>query len=377
MAKQDYYEILGVSRGASQDEIKKAYRRLAREYHPDVNNEPGAEERFKEINEAYEVLSDPDKRAKYDQFGHAAFDNAGTGSGGFGGFGGFGGTPFDDLGDIFDMFFGGGGGRDNLRPQRGADLRYDLTIDFVEAAFGAEKVIEIPRTDLCSHCHGNQAEPGTPIKSCPDCNGTGQVRFAQQTPFGRVTSTRTCSRCGGEGKTYEKACTKCHGSGRERKISKINVKIPAGIDNGQIIRVAGKGEAGFRGGPAGDLQILVHVRPHEFFKRQDNNIICEVPISFVQAALGDEIEVPTLEGPVKMRIPEGTQNGKIMRLRGKGIQDLRGYGKGDQLCHIRVVVPTKLTPKQKEILRQFAKESGENNPDEAKSFFERVKDALR
>ncbi len=377
MSKQDYYETLGVSRQASEDEIKKAYRSLARKYHPDVNHEPGAEERFKTINEAYRVLSDPERKAQYDQFGHEAFKNGGMGQGG-----GFG---FDDLGDIFGFggfedlfgdFFGGGtsGGR---RPRRGADLRYDLTIEFEEAAFGMEKTIDLTRTEICSHCNGNRAEPGTPIKTCPDCNGAGQVRSISQTPFGQMQTNRICSRCQGEGKIHEKACTVCNGQGKTRQKSKLNIKIPAGISNGQIVRVASKGEAGNNGGPYGDLQIFVQVRPHKLFTREGNDVICEIPISFVQAALGDEVEVPTLEGPVKVKIAEGTQNGRLLRLRGKGISDVRGYGRGDQLIRVRVVTPTKLTTKQKEILRQFAEARGHSHPEESKSFFDKVKDALR
>ena len=261
---------------------------------------------------------------------------------------GFGGFGFDDLGDIFSSFFGGTSRASN-RPQRGSDLRYEMTIEFEEAAFGIEKTIEIPRTEICPHCHGNQAEPGTPIKTCPDCNGTGQQRLVQQTPFGQIQTSRTCSRCQGQGKTFEKPCTECQGQGRVRKMRRINVKIPAGIDDGQIVRLSGQGEAGTRGGPAGDLQIIVRVKPHKIFKRQGNNVICEVPITFVQAALGDEIEVPTLEGSVKMKVAEGTQSGKYS-VRGKGIQDVRGYGRGDQLVQIKVVTPTKLTSRQKELL---------------------------
>ncbi len=373
MAKQDYYEVLGVSKGAQVDDIKKAYRRLAREYHPDVNKDPGAEDKFKEINEAYKVLSDGERKAKYDQYGHAAFENGGPGQGGFGDFGGF-----DDLGDVFDMFFGGGGGsRQSNRPRKGSDLRYDMSIEFEEAAFGLEQSIEIPRTEVCPHCHGNQAEPGTPIKSCPDCNGSGEQRVIQRTPFGQVSSSRPCSRCEGQGKIFEQACKECNGNGRVRRTRKIRVKIPAGIDHGQVVRVTAQGEAGTRGGPAGDLQIVVHVKPHKIFERQGNDVVCELPISFVQATLGDEIEVPTLEGSVKMKIAEGTQSGRVMRLRGKGIQDVRGYGRGDQLVHIKVLTPAKLTNKQKELLREFAKERGESHPEESKSFFEKVKDVLR
>ena len=377
MAKEDYYDILGVPRGASADEVKKAYRKLARELHPDVNKAPDAEEKFKTINEAYAVLSDPERREKYDRFGHAAFENAGQGGfGDFGGFGGFGG--FEDLGDIFSEFFGGGfGTRQANRPQRGADLRYDMTIEFEEAAFGTEKDISIPRTEICDHCHGNQAEPGTPIKTCPDCNGSGQVRYVQQTPLGQFASTRTCSRCQGEGKTFETPCSVCHGGGTRRKMTTINVKIPAGIDDGQSLRLGGRGESGVRGGPPGDLLVLIRVKPHEFFRREGRNITLEVPISFVQASLGDEIPIPTLEGNVNLRIPEGTQSGRIFRLRHKGIKDVRGSGRGDQLVKIKVMTPEKLTARQKELLREFAKEGGAELPGESKGFFERVKDALR
>lgn len=376
MAKRDYYEILGVARDASDEDIKKAYRRLARKYHPDVNKSADAEERFKEINEAYAVLSDPERRAKYDQFGHAAFEG-GAGQGGAGGFGGFGG--FEDLGDLFsDLFFGGVfGGRPSQRPRRGADIHYDLSITFEEAAFGLETTVEVPRTVTCERCHGNQAEPGTPIRTCPDCQGTGQVRYVQNTPLGQFATSRTCPRCRGEGKIVDTPCRECGGVGTVRRTSRLKVKIPAGIDEGQVVRLAGQGEAGYRGGPPGDLLIVVHVKPHEFFSRQGADVLCEVPISFVQAALGDEIEVPTLEGPVKLRIPEGTQSGRVMRLRGKGIQDVRGYGRGDQLVTLRVVTPTKLTARQKELLREFAKETGQDAPAGNKGFFERMKDAWR
>lgn len=374
MAKEDYYDVLGVPRGASDEEIKKAYRRLARKYHPDVNKDPGAEERFKVINEAYSVLGDPERRAQYDQFGHAAFED--MGQGGFGGFdfGGFGG--FEDLGDLFGEFFGFGT-RQAQRPQRGADLSYELTVEFEQAAFGMETEITIPRTEVCDHCHGNQAEPGTPIVTCPECNGSGQVRFVQQTPFGQFATTRTCTRCQGEGKTFDTPCTVCYGRGTQRKMSTVKVKIPAGINDGQRLRLAGKGEAGRRGGPPGDLFVVVRVKRHKLFRREGQDVVLEVPISFVQAALGDEIDVPTLDGDVKLRIPEGTQSGKVLRLRGKGIPYLRGSGRGDQLVQIKVVTPTKLTSKQKELLREFAKAGGDSPPDENKGFFERVKDALR
>jgi len=380
MAKQDYYEILGVPRDASQEDIKKAYRRLAREYHPDVNKEPGAEERFKEINEAYRVLSDPDTRRQYDQFGHAAFENGGFGGQGFGGFGDFGdfGFGFEDLGDIFtDMFFGRSSARRDRRPRKGADIRLDLIIEFEEAAFGVEKTVEIHRTEICPHCHGNQAEPGTPLKTCPDCGGSGQVRSIQRTPFGQIQTSRTCSRCRGEGNIFETPCKECGGGGRVNTARKIPVKIPAGVNDGQVVRVGGQGEAGSYGGPYGDLLIVISVKPHEFFTRQGNDIVCEVPITFVQAALGDEIDVPTLEGDVKMRIPEGTQSGRVFRLRGKGVADVRGFGRGDQLVRVRVVTPTKLNNKQKQILREFAKAGGDALPNETKGLFGKVKDAWR
>lgn len=374
MAKEDYYDVLGVPRGASDDEVKKAYRKLARELHPDVNKAPDAEEKFKTINEAYSVLSDSERKAKYDQYGHAAFENAGQG--GFGGFGGFEGG--DIFGDLFGDLFGGGfGARQANRPQRGADLRYDMTIEFEEAAFGTEKNISIPRTEICGHCHGNQAEPGTPITTCPECNGSGQVRFVQQTPLGQFASTRICSRCRGEGKTFATPCSVCHGSGTQRKMSTINVNIPAGIDDGQSLRLGGRGESGHRGGPPGDLLILVRVKSHEFFRREGRNVVLDVPISFVQASLGDEIQIPTLEGNVNLRIPEGTQSGRVFRLRNKGIKDVRGPGRGDQLVKVRVLTPDKLTARQKELLRDFAKEGGGELPEESKGFFERMKDALR
>ncbi len=375
MAKRDYYDVLGLSKDASQEEVKKAYRRLARKHHPDVSKEDDAEERFKEINEAYKVLSDSERRAKYDQYGHAAFEDGGMGQGGFGGFGGgFGG--FDDLGDIFDTFFGGGGGGPS-RPRKGADLRADITLDFEEAAFGKTATVTVNRVEVCDHCHGNQAEPGTPIKNCPDCGGSGKVTGVQQTPFGRMNVSRTCSRCQGEGKIFETPCTVCGGQGRVRKAKTIDVEIPAGIADQQVLRVGGRGDAGHLGGPPGDLQVVIHVRPHKVFRRRNNDVLCTVPITFVQGALGDEIDVPTLEGPVKMRIPEGTQSGKILRLRGKGIKDVRGHGRGDQLVTIQVETPTKLTNEQKELLRAFGKARGESHPEEAKGFFERVKDALR
>jgi len=377
VAKRDYYEVLGISRDAGPEEIKKAYRKLARQYHPDANpGDKSAEEKFKEIAEAYEVLSDPEKRAAYDRFGHAAAN--GQGFGGFGGFGGegFGGFgDFGGLGDLFDMFFGGGA-RARRGPQKGADLRADLEISFKEAAFGVEKDLRVPRVEDCEKCRGTGAAPGTAPQKCPVCGGAGQVQYAQSTPFGRIMQTHPCDRCRGTGRIVEKPCGDCHGAGKVRRTRTIHVKIPPGVDTGTRLRVAGEGESGVRGGPPGDLYVYLNVRPHRFFRREGNDIICEVPVSFAQAALGDELEVPTLEGTAKIRLPEGTQHGTDFRLRGKGIPDLNGYGRGDQYVRIKVVTPTRLTERQKQLLREFALLSGENPSGEAKGFFEKVKDAF-
>ncbi|NPV26861.1 MAG: molecular chaperone DnaJ [Firmicutes bacterium] len=381
MSKRDYYEVLGVSRDANETEIKKAYRKLARQYHPDANpNDKQAEEKFKEINEAYEVLSDPEKRARYDQMGHAAFGNGAEGFGGFGGFSGFG-QDMGGFGDIFDMFFGGGFGSANRRtgPQQGADLRLDLELTFEEAAFGVEKDVEIPRLEKCPACGGSGAEPGTHPATCPACKGTGQIRTTQRAAFGmQFQSVRTCPKCHGEGKIIESPCKECRGQGRVRRVRKIHIRVPAGVDTGSQLRMAGEGEPGLRGGPPGDLYVYIQVKSHPFFERDGDDILCEIPISFVQAALGGEIEVPTLEGKAKLRIPEGTQTGTFFRLRGKGIPNLRGYGRGDQ--HVKVVVqtPTRLTEKQRELLRQFAEAGGDEVAENQnkKSFFGKVRDAF-
>lgn len=380
MAKRDYYEVLGVARDADEQEIKKAYRRLARQYHPDVNkDDPDAEAKFKEISEAYQVLSDPQARAQYDRFGHAAFEQGGgAGAGGadpFGGFGGFGG--FEGFDDIFDVFFGGGTGRRRPSgPRRGADLRYDLELDFKEAAFGVETEITVPRMETCDHCHGNRAEPGTPIRDCPQCGGSGEVRQVRQTAFGRFINVQPCGRCRGEGKVIETPCRACRGAGTVHRERRIKVKIPAGVDDGYRVRLSGEGEAGERGGSPGDLYVFISVRPHEFFRRERSDVHCEVPISFVQAALGDEIEVPTLEGKTTLKIPEGTQGGTRFRLRGLGIPDPRGYGRGDQYVTVRVVTPTRLTAKQRELLREFARAGGEKVESE-KGLFDRVREAFK
>lgn len=383
MSKRDYYEVLGVSKTATQDELKKAYRKLARKYHPDLNKDnPEAAEKFKECNEAYSVLSDDQKRAQYDQFGHAAFENGGMGGGGgFGGAGGFGGFGGSGMEDIFDMFFGGQGGRGGSRakagPQRGADLRFDLEISFEEAAFGLEKEINLYRDEVCDHCHGEGAEPGSKVETCPECNGSGYVRFTQNTMFGQMVNERPCSRCKGEGKIISEPCRECHGKGTVKRNKKLKVKIPAGVDNGSRLRVSGEGEAGAKGGPSGDLYVYLYVKPHKFFERDGTTVLCEVPINIVQATLGADIKVPTLDGQVTMKIPEGTQPGKVLRIKGKGIPSLRNGSRGDQLVRIKVVVPTKLSDKQKDALRKFADISKDNINPEEKSFMDKVKDFFK
>ncbi|WP_374721703.1 molecular chaperone DnaJ [Peribacillus tepidiphilus] len=373
MSKRDYYEVLGLSKGASKEEIKKAYRRLSKKYHPDINKEPDAADKFKEIKEAYEVLSDDQKRAHYDQFGHT---DPNQGFGGFGGadFGGFGGFE-----DIFSSFFGGGGRRrDPNAPRQGADLQYTMTLSFEEAAFGKEVDIEIPREENCDTCHGTGAKPGTKAQNCSHCGGSGQISIEQNTPFGRIVNRRTCPSCQGRGTIITHKCSTCSGTGKVKKRRKIHVKVPAGIDDGQQLRVAGQGEPGVNGGPPGDLYVVFHVRSHEFFERDGDDVYCEVPITFAQAALGDEIEVPTLHGKVKLKIPAGTQTGTRFRLKGKGIPNVRGYGHGDQHIVTRVVTPTKLTEKQKQLLKEFAEISGQLTPDEQEdSFFAKMKRAFK
>lgn len=373
MSKRDYYEILGVGKDASADDIKKSYRQLARKYHPDVNKAADAETQFKEVKEAYDVLSDDGKRSTYDRYGHVD-PNQGMG----GGAGGFDGGGF---GDIFDMFFGGGGGRrDPNAPQRGSDLQYTMTIDFKEAVFGKETEITIPRTENCDTCSGSGAKPGTKPDTCSVCSGTGQQEVVQNTPFGRMVNRRACSNCSGTGRVIKEKCGTCHGAGKVKKQRKITVKIPAGVDEGAQIRLSGEGEAGQRGGPAGDLYIVIRVRAHEFFERENDDIYCEVPLSFVQAALGDEIEIPTLTEKIKLKIPAGTQTGTYFRLKGKGVPKLRGYGQGDQHVKVTVVTPQKLTDEQKELLRQFGGVSGSVPTETAEnheSIFDRMKKAFR
>ncbi len=372
MSKRDYYEVLGVGKQASKEEIKKAYRKLSKKYHPDINKEADAADKFKEVKEAYEILSDDQKRAQYDQFGHVD-PNQGFGGGGadFGGFGGF--------EDIFNTFFGGGGGRrrDPNAPRQGADLQYTMTLKFEDAVFGKETDIEIPREEECDTCDGSGAKPGTKPETCSHCHGTGQLNVEQNTPFGRIVNRRVCNHCNGTGKFIKDKCTTCSGKGKVKKRRSIHVKIPAGIDDGQQLRVTGQGEPGINGGPSGDLYIVFNVRGHDFFERDGDDIFCEMPITFAQSALGDEIEVPTLHGKVKLKVPAGTQTGTKFRLKGKGVPNVRGYGVGDQHIRVKVVTPTNLTEKQKQLLREFADISGQLPDEQTESFFDKVKKAIK
>ncbi len=376
--KRDYYEILGVSKGASDADLKKAYRNLAKESHPDLNpDNKEAEMRFKEINEAYEVLSDKDKRARYDQFGHAGVDPSfGAGGGGFSGdFGDLG-----DLGDLFGSFFGGGFGGSNARrngPQKGESLRVNLTLTFQEAAFGCDKEISLGRTEKCDVCGGNGCAPGTTAEVCPDCHGSGTVRTQQRTPFGVIASTGECPRCQGTGKSILQPCKTCNGSGTVRKQKKITVNIPAGIDDGQAVSLRGQGNTGRNGGPNGDLIVSITVRPHPRFVRDGTSVLVEQQVSFLQAALGAELEIPTIDGSVRYTLPEGTQTGTTFRLKEKGIPSLRGARRGDQYVTVKVVTPTHLTAQQKDALRAaFREDAGIGDAEsksEEKGFFEKRK----
>ncbi len=386
--KRDYYEVLGVDKNASEDEIKKAYRKLAKKYHPDLN--PGdkeAEEKFKEANEAYEVLSDAEKKAKYDRFGHAGVDpNYGAGGAGYGG--GFNGQGFDfDLGDIFSNIFGGGfggfggfgGGSSNPNaPQRGSDTQTSVTISFEEAAKGCEREVQFSRIEVCDECHGSGAAPGSSPKTCPECKGRGQVTSQQRTPFGVIQTQKACSRCGGRGTIIENPCKKCHGAGRIRKPVKITVKIPAGIDDRQIINARGQGNKGVNGGPAGDLRVAINVRPHPIFERDGYNVWVEMHISFAAAALGCALQVPTLDGKVQYNVPAGTQSGDVFKLKGKGIQSLNNRGRGDELVRVIVDVPRNLNDRQKQLLRELDEALGNEtahlgNADDKKGFFGKKK----
>lgn len=368
MAKRDYYEVLGIQKGADEKEIKRAYKRLAMKYHPDrTKGDKESEEKFKEINEAYEVLADKEKRATYDQFGHAAFENGGAGAGGFGGFSGA------DFGDIFGDMFGDifGGGRGRQRVVRGEDLRYDIEITLEEAVRGTKKDIQINTLAQCEHCHGSGAEKDSKVETCATCHGTGRIR--QQRGF--FVTEATCPHCNGSGKKIEKPCKKCHGDGRVHKKKNLSVTIPAGVDTGNQLRLSGEGAAGENGAPAGDLYVVIHVKEHHIFERDGSNLYCEVPISFTMAALGSEIEVPTLDGRVKLKIPEGTQTGKLFRMRGKGITAARSSYAGDLICKIIVETPISLNEEQKELLRKLEESLAGHSQHRPKSagFFDGVK----
>ncbi len=364
MDKRDYYEVLGVGKSASDEELKKAYRKLAMKYHPDKNpDDAEAEAKFKEINEAYEVLSNAEKRNLYDQFGHAGVNqNGGYGGGGFGGFeGGFGGFE-----DILNEMFGGGGGFGGFSsssrrngPQKGADIRVDLTLTFEEAAFGVAKEIEFYRTEDCPSCDGTGAEKDSPVHTCSKCNGSGEVRFAQRTLFGESISVRACDNCGGTGKTIEKPCSTCKGKGKIKKRRKMEIKIPGGVSTGNQMTLRAEGDLGTKGGHRGDVYVVLRVQPHEIFKRDGNDVFCDIDITFAQATLGAEITVPTLDGKVSYKIPEGTPSGKTFRLKGKGVQYLNSNHRGDQYVRVNVIIPTKLNEKQKEALKAFSKVMGE------------------
>lgn len=371
--KRDYYEVLGVAKGASDDEIKKAYKKMARKYHPDLNpGDKDAEEKFKECNEAYEVLSDPDKKARYDQFGHAGVD-PNFGAGGYGGAysGDF---DFGDLGDIFGSFFGGSGfgGRrraDPNAPRRGDDIRTSVTIDFREAAFGRDMDLGIDRMEGCVTCGGSGCAPGTSPETCPDCKGTGQVQMRRQTPLGVMATSAPCARCGGKGKIIHQPCKDCRGMGAVRRHRTIQASIPAGIDHGQTISLRGQGHAGRNGGPAGDLLIAISVRPDPVFRREGTSVYCEIPITFPQAVLGADLEVPTIDGKVRYDLPKGTQTGTTFRLKGKGIPFLQGRGgRGDQFVTVRIETPRDLTKDQEELLRRFADSMGDADYKERKGF---------
>lgn len=375
MNNTEYYDRLGVSKDASQDEIKRAYRKMSKKYHPDINKEPGAEEKYKEVQEAYETLSDDQKRAAYDQYGP---DGANAGFGGQGGFGGFdGGAGFGGFEDIFSSFFGGGATRNPNAPRQGDDLQYRVNLSFEEAVFGAEKEVHYNREATCKTCSGSGAKPGTSPVTCGRCHGQGVINVDTQTPLGMMRRQVTCDVCHGTGQEIKDPCQTCHGTGHEKQSHKVSVKIPAGVETGQQIRLAGQGEAGFNGGPYGDLFVIINVNPSDKFTRDGSTIYYTLNISFVQAALGDTVEVPTVHGNVEMTIPAGTQTGKTFRLKGKGAPRLRGGSQGDQHVTVKIVTPTKLNDAQKEALLAFAKASGDEKiAPQKKGFFNKVKDAL-
>ncbi len=358
MAKQDYYDVLGVRKDASESEIKAAYRKLAMQYHPDRNHEAGAEAKFKEVNEAYEVLSNREKRDAYDRYGHGGGNVFGQGFEGFG---------FDGVGSIFDAFFGGGTSTAGRQaPERGADLHCNISITLEEAAFGIEKELTISRIEYCSECHGIGSRPGTQPEQCSECGGSGQVRRVQQSIFGRFTNIATCPRCRGEGKIITDPCPHCKGTGKEKFQRSIAVNIPAGVDSGSRIRLTGEGDVGARGGYAGNLYVNIEVKEHDFFVRQEDDILYELPVNFAQAALGTEVEVPTLDGTMKLKVPAGTQTGHVIQLKNKGINHLRGRGQGNQLVVVRVMTPETLTKKQRQLLEELAKEMGSPKPGKKK-----------
>ena len=373
--KRDYYEVLGVQKGASDDEIKKAFRQMAKKYHPDLN--PGdkeAEVHFKEVNEAYEVLSDAEKKARYDQYGHAGVD-PNFGAGGYGGYGGF---DDIDLGDIFSSFFGGGGGRRSNpnAPRRGSDATASVVISFEESAKGCKKQVSVTVVDTCTDCAGSGAAKGTSATTCPVCNGTGQERRQQRTPFGVVQTQVVCSRCRGKGRIIETPCRTCGGNGQIRKNTQVGINIPAGIDDGQVISIRGRGNAGINGGPAGDLQVQVSVRPHPLFERDGYNIWFDLPLTYAQVALGDEVQIPTLDGNVKFSIKEGTQPGDILTLKGKGFPYINSRGCGDELVRVVVEVPKNLTSEQKRLLSEFENATSDKNYQKRRSFMDKIKRAF-
>ena len=386
MAKRDFYEVLGVSKGTSDAEIKKAYRKAAMKYHPDKfagaseAEKKDAEDKFKEINEAYQVLSDENKKAQYDRFGHAAFENGGGGAGA-GGFGGFGGGGFEDLGDIFGSFFGGGGGfggfggfgSQQRGPEPGEDLRYNLELTLEEAAKGVEKTLKYKRTGTCSECHGTGAEKDSKMHQCSKCHGTGTIQVTQRTVFGNFQTTQECDACHGKGEVPDKKCKKCHGTGIDTEVVEKTVKIPAGIDDGQKLRLSGMGNASTEGGPNGDLYVYISVKPHPFFERNGVDIICEVPITFAKAAIGGEVEIPTLNGKKTIKVPAGTQNDKLFRLKGEGIKNPRSPYTGDQIVKIKIEVPVNLNTEQQELLKKFDESLKDKNHKDNKSFLTKLK----